>query len=108
MGLAAAHGLLEFEHGLAGLAGEALQSLPKERPHSAGDVSLPKERLGRLRIVPDEILETLDLVAQRVVDSLRIELADIPDRLQRCYFPSLLRLSAEPSSQPRLRVCRYG
>jgi hypothetical protein len=57
MGLAAAHGLLEFEHGLAGRAGEALQSLPKERPHSAGDVGLPKERLGRLRIVPDEILK---------------------------------------------------
>ena len=69
------------------LAGQALESLAQKGPHAAGDVGLLEEGLRRARLVPDEVFEALDLLAQRVVDGLGVELAGVAYCLQHGQIP---------------------
>jgi hypothetical protein len=48
---------------LSGSAAEPLQSLPKQGLHAAGDIRFVEERLGRFRIMLNEVVEIFDLVA---------------------------------------------
>src|SRR5208283_571193 len=79
--LAAAHGLLEFEDRLSGGAGKTLESLSQQGPHAARDVGLSEESLGGAGLMTDEVLEALDLVAERVVYRLGVEPAGVLNRL---------------------------
>ena len=61
--LAAAHGLLQVEHGLRRRAGEAGDPLADEILHALGDVGALEERRS-ITLAPDQLVELLDLVAE--------------------------------------------
>jgi hypothetical protein len=79
------------------------QPIPKQSLHTAGDKCFVEEHLSGFLIVPDEVVEIFDLVAQRVIDRFWIELAGISYSLKHfalqplvfykcnCYLSSYLR-----------------
>ena len=78
--LAAAHGLLEVEHGLRRRAGEADDSFADEILHALGDVGAFEERRS-ITLAPDQLVKLLDLVTELDREGVGLELAHVTDGL---------------------------
>ena len=95
--LAAAHGLPKLEHRLVVEAREPLEALAQELSHAVGDVGALEELACGGLVVVNEIAEILDLLGQRVVERLLLELAGVCDRLKHASYSSPFTFKASAS-----------
>ena len=63
----------EFEDGLPGNAGETLHPLPKQCPHPGSHIGLVEESFCFGQVMPDQIVQIFNLIAQRIVNRLLVE-----------------------------------
>ena len=76
--LAAAHGLLQVEHGLRRRPGKTGDSFADQILHALGDVRLLEKRRP-ITLGSDQLVELLDLVAELDRQRVRLKLAGVAD-----------------------------